>query len=39
MPKNYLNINVYEAAQERIKYTFDNFENIISKLNAEGTLS
>ena len=28
MPKNYLNINVYEAAQERIKYTFDNFENI-----------
>jgi len=28
MPKNYLNINVYEAAKERIKYTFDNFENI-----------
>ena len=28
MPKNYLNINVYDAAKERIKYTFDNFDNI-----------
>lgn len=26
--KNYLNINVLEASQERIRYTFDNFENI-----------
>jgi predicted phosphoadenosine phosphosulfate sulfurtransferase len=26
--KNYLNINVLDASQERIKYTFDNFENI-----------
>lgn len=28
MGKNYLNINVLEAAQERIKYIFDNFEKI-----------
>jgi predicted phosphoadenosine phosphosulfate sulfurtransferase len=29
MPKNYLTYNVLEAAQERISWTFDNFEKII----------
>ena len=28
MPKSYLNKNVLQAAQERISYTFDNFEKI-----------
>lgn len=28
MPKNYLNINCYEAAKERISWTFNNFEKI-----------
>lgn len=28
MGKNYINKNVYEAAQERLKYIFDNFERI-----------
>jgi len=28
MPKIGLGLNVYEAAKERIKYTFDNFEKI-----------
>lgn len=28
MSKNYLNINVYEETKNRIKYIFDNFENI-----------
>ena len=28
MGKRYLNKNVYEASKERIKWTFDNFENI-----------
>ena len=26
--KKYLEINVYEAIQERLKYIFDNFDNI-----------
>lgn len=29
MAKNYLDINVYQAAQERLKYTFDEFDNIL----------
>jgi predicted phosphoadenosine phosphosulfate sulfurtransferase len=29
MPKKYLNENVFDKAQERIKYVFDNFEKII----------
>jgi predicted phosphoadenosine phosphosulfate sulfurtransferase len=29
MPKKYLEMNVYEAAKERIKWTFDNFEKIM----------
>lgn len=29
MGKQYLNINVYEAAQNRIKYLFDNFKNVL----------
>ena len=28
MPKEYLDINVYEAAKERIEFVFDNFEKI-----------
>lgn len=28
MPKNYLDINVYEAAKERITFAFDNFDKI-----------
>lgn len=29
MKKLYLNQNVYEAAQERLKFIFDNFENVL----------
>lgn len=29
MPKKYLNTNVLDASQERIRYTFDNFEKVI----------
>lgn len=27
--KNYLNINVYEATQKRLKYIFDEFDNVL----------
>lgn len=29
VPKKYLNTNVLDASQERIRYTFDNFEKVI----------
>lgn len=29
MAKNYVNINVYEAAQERLKFIFEHFENVL----------
>ena len=29
MAKRYLDVNVYEAAQERIKFIFDEFENVL----------
>lgn len=34
MPKIPLNLNVYEAAKERIEYTFDNFESIYLSFSA-----
>lgn len=34
MPKHYFNQNVLEAAQERIEYTFDNFEKIYLSFSA-----
>lgn len=34
MPKSFLNINVYEAAKQRIEYTFDNFEKIYLSFSA-----
>lgn len=29
MSKTYLNKNVYESAQERLAYIFDNFDNVL----------
>lgn len=34
MPKTKLGMNVYEAAKERLKWTFDNFENIYLSFSA-----
>ena len=34
MPKIGLGINVYEAAKERIEYTFDNFEKVYLSFSA-----